>query len=287
MKELLLKIFIVAMVYHAFENRVCAQPYIDLINIRNVKSPDVGFFRHNKNETELSYVNISSTLPLLFNNKKDGIIISPFYEQWSSAISGIDSFRKTHFGIALPLSLLETINSKWSLLVTSIVRINDTSLSRGSKWQFGGAILAAHKNANGKFTYKFGAYINGDLFGLFVMPLLGIDWNISPATNLFGILPGNLTLEHRLTKILFCGATFRAITNSYTDFNNHYWRIDENQLGLFADCYLTKNIVLNMEAGHSFFRKIRTGMRKGTRTDWMANDNMYLKLALAYRLRLK
>jgi hypothetical protein len=264
-----------------------AQPYIDVLNIRYAKSPDAGFFQHNKNATRLNYFNASSTLPLLFHNKKDAIILSPFYEQWSAHISGVDSFQQRHFGLVFPVSLLKSISSAWSLLLTPIVRINDTALNSNSRWQYGGAVLASHKNAGGNFTYKFGVYINVDLFGLFVMPLIGIDWRIGPRTNLFGVLPGNLTMENKLSNHFYWGATFRAITNSYADLDNHYWRVDENQLGLFADCYVSKNIVLNIEAGHSLFRKIRTGIKNESRTDWKANDNVYLKLALAYRMRLK
>jgi hypothetical protein len=61
--------------------------------------------------------------------------------------------------------------------------------------------------------------------------------------------------------------------------------VDENQLGIFADWYVTKKIVFNIEAGHSVFRKIRTGIKNETRSDWQANDNMYAKLGLAYRIR--
>jgi len=261
-----------------------AQPYIDIVNIHYCKSPDIGFFQHNKKATQLNYFDASATLPVLFKNKKDAIIFSPYYEQWEAKIREVNRFRKNHFGIGFPVSFLKSIGPKWTLLITPIVRINDTSVNSKSKWQFGGAALVSHKSSDKQFTFKFGIYINGDLFGLFVMPLIGIDWKINARTNLFGILPGSLTLEHRLKKFLYYGAAFRAFTNSYSDINR-YWRVDENQLGIFADCYLTKKIVLNIETGHSIFRKIRTGIKNETRTDWQASDNFYVKLVLAYRIR--
>ena len=58
----------------------------------------------------------------------------------------------------------------------------------------------------------------------------------------------------------YYGANFRAITNSYKK-TQGYWRIDENQLGLYLDTYLSKNLVFNVEAGHSIYRKIRTGIK--------------------------
>ena len=77
------------------------------------------------------------------------------------------------------------------------------------------------------------------------MPLAGIDWKINARNNLFGILPGNLTYEHKINEHFYYGANFRAITNSYAK-SNGYWLIDENQLGLHLDTYLTKNLVLNV-----------------------------------------
>jgi hypothetical protein len=61
--------------------------------------------------------------------------------------------------------------------------------------------------------------------------------------------------------------------------------VDENQVGIFADWYVSGKVVFNIEAGHSVFRKIRTGTKNKARTDWQANDNMYLKFGLAYRIR--
>ena len=288
MKKYLLHVMCGILLAHLFLEKCDAQPYIDVINIRYAKSPDAGFFQHNKNETELNYLNVSTTLPVLFHNKKDALIFSPFFEQWSTRIAAPGNFNKYHYGLVLPVSLLKSIaNSKWTILLTPIVRMNDISINSKSKYQFGGALLANHKNANGKLTYKIGVYMNGDFFGLFAMPLLGIDWQINNKTNLFGVLPGNLTLEHQASKKFYYGATFRAITNSYADSGKKYFRIDENQLGIFADYYLTKNIVLNLEAGHSLFRMIHTGTKNEMKTDWQANDNVYLKLAIAYRLRLR
>ncbi|HQW85048.1 MAG TPA: hypothetical protein PK987_11320, partial [Ferruginibacter sp.] len=63
--------------------------------------------------------------------------------------------------------------------------------------------------------------------------------------------------------------------------------IDENQLGLYLDAYLSKSIVLNMEVGHSLFRKVRTGVKDVFISDAGVNDNFYFRISLAYRVRFK
>ncbi|MBC7826275.1 MAG: hypothetical protein H7122_00910 [Chitinophagaceae bacterium] len=263
-----------------------SQPYIDIVNTQFINSPEYGIINQNKNSGSLKHYSIGTTIPFQFRNKSDAIIVSPGYEVWSltSASSGGDL--KKQYSVVWPVSFLKTLsNPDWSILVTAIYRKNGYALSMKHNWQIGGALLVNFK-ANENLRYKMGLYINKEFFGIFLMPLVGIDWQISKKTNLFGNLPGSLTIEHKLHKNIYSGASFRAITNSYR-LDTGYWRIDESRLGVFLDYYFSKNFVLNAEAGHSVFRKIRTGIKDKFRKDLMINDNSYFKLGLSYRIRFR
>ena len=268
--------------------KVIAQPYIDIINCRVVKSPDMGSAGKNKNATELNYFNVSATVPVPFKNKKDVIVFSPFFERWSSTVASVNVCNQFHYSVALPVSLIKSIpGSSWTLLTTGIIRMNDMTISTSGKWQFGGALFAANYRKNKNLVYKLGLYINGEFFGLFIIPLVGIDWRINDKTNLFGVLPASMTLERKLGDHFYTGITLRTFTNSYHDSGATYFRIDENQLGAFFDYYITKHIVLNVEAGHSILRKIRSGIKHEESFNWNARDNPYFKVMLAYRIRTK
>ena len=268
---------------------IAAQPYLDLVNARFTSSPGGGLVNHNKEKVKLTYYNISTTIPILFKNKKDALIVSPFFERWQLR------FNNTHhgyYGLALPVSLLKQITKGWSVIITGIVRMNDT-VGFTMKRQVGGAVLLNYKPSE-NLTYKFGAYLNGEYVGLFIMPLLGIDWRINDKDCVFGVLPGNLTYQHLHSRNVAYGVTFRAQTNSYNRPTAKYIRIDENQLGGFVDFYLSKNIVLNLETGHSLFRKIRTDQVHPCTNgcdnkyyDYNVNDNIYFKTSLAYRLTIR
>ena len=263
-----------------------AQPYMDLLNIQYASSPDRSVIDQKKNATCLRNFSIQTTIPFQFRNKTDAIIASPSFETWSTEVRNInEGFRNQH-SLALPVTYLRTLgNPDWRMLSTVIIRRNGYEFGLKDDWQVGGAVIAGFK-ANENLTYKLGVYANREFFGLFVMPLLGIDWQISKRTNLFGILPGNLTLEHKLKRNLFTGASFRAITNSYRT-PTGYWRLNENRLGCFLDYYLSKQIVLNLEGGHSILRKLNTGGNDNVDVDWKAKDNLYIKLSLAFRLRFR
>lgn len=267
--------------------KAIAQPYIDIINTRLVKSPDIGITGKDKNATVLDYYNISATLPVLLKSKSDAVVFSPFFERWSTTVENVNACNQYHYGLAFPVSLLKSIpRSNWSLLTTCIVRMNDRTINADSKWQLGGALLANYRKDN-HITYKVGLYVNGEFFGLFIIPLLGIDWLINDKTNLFGVLPAGMTLERKLSGHFYTGATFRTFTNSYHDSAQTYFRIDENQLGVFFDYYINKHLVLNFEAGHSLLRKIRSGIKHEESFNWNAGDHPYFKIMLAYRIRTR
>jgi hypothetical protein len=184
-----------------------AQPYIDLINTRYLNSPNNGIWRQNEEKIKINYYNFSTTLPLQFKNK-NAFIFSPYYEQWE--ISSYYKFKTKSW--ALPLSFLKNFkNNKWSLLATVIVRANkETAYNAGRGdfanyfYQYGGAVIGSYKK-DGSLTFKAGLYYNKEFFGNFYMPLLGIDWKLNGRNNLFGVLPGNMSLQSFFIMELFSG----------------------------------------------------------------------------------
>ena len=259
---------------------LAAQPYLDIVKFKYSNSP--GSSSKNKNNVKLRYFSFETNIPVQFKNKKDALIFSPYYERWWSQI--IYNPKQAHYGIGLPVSLIKSFpKSKWSILVNVIARLNDNSCKRNANLQIGGATIINYKR-NENLTWKLGIYVNNEFFGVFVMPLAGIDWKINERNTLFGVLPGNLIYEHKINKWIYYGTCFRAITNSYKN-GNGYWRIDENQLGLYLDTYLAKNFVLNVEAGRSVLRKLRTGIKNISTYDTKVNDNLYFRVSLAYRVR--
>jgi len=265
----------------AFVIKGTAQPYIDLVSCRYTASP--GFTSTSKANV-LNYANLSSTLPLKFKNN-DYLILSPFFEKWTAQMN-TEHPKQCYYGLGLPLTYLKNIKeSNTSFSATAILRMNDETIDKHGKLQIGGAALMLAKKSE-SMTWKFGLYVNGDLFGIFIIPLAGIDWKIDEKSNLFGILPANLTYERKAGNKLYYGLNFRTFTNSYAK-DTGYWRVDENQLGAFVDQYLTKHLVVNAEFGSSILRKIRTGTERKAKENWNIKDNYYLKISFAYRMRLR
>ncbi|MBL0057077.1 MAG: hypothetical protein IPP31_13030 [Chitinophagaceae bacterium] len=230
----------------------------------------------------LQRLNVSTNLPVEFRNKRDAVVFSPFFDHWNMKTDRGGS--QNYYSLALPVSFAHApLKKGFGFMLTGIVRMNDSSISKKTRVQLGGAAILSYKSRD-NLTWKLGCYVNNELFGVFVMPLAGIDWRIDERNALFGVLPGSLTYEHKINTQFYYGGTFRAITNSYGT-GKGYWRVDENQLGIYGDAYLGKHFVVNLELGHSLFRKLRTGEKHVSKQDLGVRDNLYGRVSIAYRIR--
>ena len=281
-----------------------AQPYIDIVQVKYTHSPGAGLWGQKNQPNYFEYYNAAINLPFVVRKDSSIILISPFVERWdinfTNAIGNYNDLPNHLNGLVLPVTYIRQVSKSWSITLSAIPRWNgnNTAIFKNS-FQMGAAVLASYKKTS-KLVLNAGLYYNAELSGLFFMPLLGIDWQMGDKDNLFGVLPGNLVFEHKISSHFYCGANFKAITNTYdagsiiystnngTAANDKYLRIDDNQLNLFVDFYFLKHLVLNFEAGHSAFRKMRIGLKepavKYYYKDKM-NDAFLLKLSMNYRLR--
>lgn len=259
-----------------------AQPYVDPIQVRYMNA----FRANNTPATPFTHLWVGSDLPI----KLEGdalLLLSPFYEQWSLDSADTEEIYPTVHSLALPVGLILPFReSKWSITAVPILRSNGEELFAANTLQFGGVAFASFARKPDQ-KFRFGVYANAEFFGLFVIPLIGCDWRIDHRNYLFGVLPGRLTFEHEWNKKFYGGVIFRAPTSSYRLADGSFIRLDDNQLSVFIDYYLTKHFCLSLEPGFGVFRRIRTGINTKeylTKVNW--GDGWFLKLSASYRIRL-
>lgn len=261
-----------------------SQPYVDPLNIRYTKA----FENENHSGTPFQHLYIGSDMPMRLNSGKL-IVISPFFESWNIDSSDNKNFLPTVSTIALPvIAQLPLVKDKWSIQIGVIPRYNSEGLEiNGNTFQIGGIVVANYIKKP-TLKYRFGVYVNKEFFGAFIIPLAGIDWKINDRDYLYGLLPGRLSYEHKLSAQFYWGANFRFITNSYLLNNGSYLRIDDNQLSAYLDFYPSRRIVLTGEAGYGIFRKLRSGngFNKDYTHDYDWGDGLFIKLNASYRIRL-
>jgi hypothetical protein len=268
-----------------------AQPYLDLGQVTFWASPG-----ENNQPKKFNQLRSQFNLPII--NKKDSsvFLINPIWEErW---IQVNDTSRNVNLrGLITWFTYTHKLGKKWSLMIAAIPRwVGEPSVQFSEGFQMGGAVLLTRKFKPG-LQLKAGMYYNKEFFGNFFLPLVGIDWQINKKMNLFGILPGSLTFEHRVTDRLAWGTALRTFTNSHrlvegslVQFED-YIRINDVQLGIYSDFYLTKKIVFNLEAGHTLLREFSSAKEGLTGKDNLTvladKDNFYFKASLQYRLRFR
>jgi hypothetical protein len=278
-------LFFLVFSFSVSQNYLSAQPYFDIANIHYINSPEKKLFDSQDNPSDINYISVQIGLP--FKLKEDVLILNPFFERYQLKLQPGTNNTQALNSFGLPVTFLKQWkNPKWKTGFAFIPRLNgDFYKIVGSGYQFGGAVLAIYKKKE-NLKYKFGVYYNREFFGPFILPLLGIDWNVNERINLFGVLPGNMVLEYRFCSVLFGGINFKSITNSYRFNGLSYLKVSDNYLKLFLDCYLVKNIVINLEAGHSVLRKYTTGNTDKLFVQNKFEDGLLLKAGLSYRIRL-
>lgn len=270
-----------------------AQPYIDIVRLNYTYSPKQGL-NEKKYPLQSNFFTADVTFPIELKKGGDAIIINPFFTNNEGEVTNND-FHAVSKALLIGF-LKKDIFQNWNLLSSFIVRRNtDGEVDSNDGWQYGGILLATWKKSQ-DISFKFGFYYNKEFFGNYFMPLVGLDWKIDSKNNLFGVLPGYMIFEHKVTPKFYYGFAFRAFTNSYRKEvidpfmgGSNYLRIDDNPLGIYADTYLSKKIVLAVETGYTVLRRYRYGFKEEnvhTKTDYK-NDNFYFKASLAYRLRLR
>lgn len=267
-----------------------AQPYLDIVKLNYSYSPKQGL-NDKTSPLQSNYFSADVTVPIELKKGGDAFLINPFFTNNQGTVSTED-FHVQSAGLFIGF-LKKDIFKDWNLMSSFIVRQNkEAGLKFPDDWQYGGVLLTTWKK-NQDLSFKFGLYYNKEFFGNYFIPLVGIDWKINEKTNLFGVLPGNMVFERKTSQRFYYGFAFRALTNSYRLWSafegGNYLRIDDNQLGMYADTYLSKKIVLSVESGYTILRRYRYGqiwVGSDIKTDYK-NDNFYFRASLAYRLRFR
>ncbi|MFM8949287.1 MAG: hypothetical protein ACKOKB_00730, partial [Bacteroidota bacterium] len=263
--------------FYCLVGTAIAQPYFDVAGVQYWNSPAS---MHADSVGEQSFT-ASISLPLNVAPRFK-LIFSPAYEQRLESGSGLKDPWKLE-GLALPLNFVfYAADSTRMLSVTAINRFNGYSqLLVDDGWQLGGAVVGS-KRFGKKLWLRLGAYYNNEFFGGYFLPLAGIDWRISVSWRLFGLLPSNMRLQHRLSERCNAGLSFKSSKGSYLNPQGGYVKLYDNQLYVYADCRLISKLVLVAEVGHSAFRTIS---KRGEGAEFqLQSDGPIIKCGLFYRI---
>lgn len=272
-----MKFLILALIF-GFGSVLWSQNYIDLANVYWRTSPS-NSLDGTTDKVNFNTYAIDAKVPIVLSKKSTLIfgfdISNNNIHNESTSESTI--FSSTIFQAGYELKCNDHFKTVFMLLPK--LSTNFTGGIDSKDFQFGGMALSTMNR--GDIDWRFGFYVNSDLFSVMIVPLLGFNWKINENWRWKVMLPVNLELSRIMNKKWIAGLLFVGANSSYrlrqqlnpnttypTNYQPYLDKADNNAW-LFSDIYLTKNIVLNLKAGHSIFRKYRI---------YDANDKLGLKL---------
>ncbi|PHR47650.1 MAG: hypothetical protein COA32_06760 [Fluviicola sp.] len=223
------KLVLVLLLFVVSERGI-AQEYIDIFKSDYTISLS-NSFDSSATETHLQEMNGDLTLPIKVSDRF-AFLTGITYENISASFDP-NRRRESVTGLTLKLGANVKHNSKWSGTYMLLPKISsDLRKISNNDFQFGGAVLMKYSKLE-NFNYKFGVYANKELFGTFIVPILGFYYlDSSEKFEAKVLLPLSVDLNYSMTNSFQVGLNFKGQVRSYNL---------NSALGNEADRYLAKS----------------------------------------------
>jgi hypothetical protein len=273
--------------------RLNAQPFVDLINYNHQN-----FFSH-YNDSANSPVYIQDNLLNLFvpvKFKNDNVLIIRVNSEKAIVNrEGPSPLKENLFSVSLPLGFMYVEpGKKWKFTGIFIPKLNsDMRDDLDNDFQFGGIVLVTRVYRS-DLQVKLGLYYNREFWGNFFMPLAGVDWKINDRWQMYGVMPSNFRMEYKLSKNWNTGLGWRSFQRSFRlseTFNNDFIWVKENQLKVYFEGFVYKNLILTADVYRSITYELSRNdysdvnlKKSGLSTFEPFQNNMGFTLGFAYRI---
>lgn len=234
---------------------ICSgQQYVDLARIEyNHGIPQT--FNDTTGTGSFSELILDLLAPIVINDRF-AIVTGVLLER--TDISLLPGKEASLYGNMVKLGAKIKHNEKWSGTYLVLPKLSsDLKKIRNRDLQIGAvALIKRHVNSN--FNYRFGIYLNSDLYAPMIVPFAGVyllknNWEVKAA------LPINAEINRQFGAHSKIGARFDGINKSYylNDGTNQYVEKVNNELGILARL-MFGNYHFQFFSGHSLGRSFRT-----------------------------
>ncbi|MEZ4721547.1 MAG: DUF6268 family outer membrane beta-barrel protein [Flavobacteriales bacterium] len=292
-----LKQYLITTTLATLASSVFAQNYLDVIKLDHTE----GLTQYSDSAHEPTAFNESTadiTLPIVIS-EKTAIVTGTWLEHSHFQIA--DQNPRDLYSTLLKIGLNHKIDSHWSATLVLLPKLSsDLKVVDKNQFQLGALALMKYE-VNPSLSYKFGAYINNDLYGPMLVPIVGLYFNKGP-WEVNAALPITADASYGITKSVRVGAKFLGTNKSVrlNDGSDTYIHRINNELSTYLS-YRLGNIVVLAHGGYSAGRSfdsyqngdkmnlavsaLRIGDKRQA-TSGSFGDGAFVKLALHYRINL-
>jgi hypothetical protein len=257
-----------------------------------IGSFDVGYsyspFTVNHKKMSIQQTNASLSVPLI-NNFKDGkldfLMAGVSYSGLTLSGTG-QTFGGTEFySISVPITFQKSFSQKYALLVSAIPTLS-SDLKDVSGDDISYSAFAMLKIRTSKtFSYAIGAGYSRQFFGSILLPVIGIDWQISDKLSLSGTLPVSEKLKYQLSdkSIIGLSSDFGIGGGSYRlskKTGSNYLQVQQYKNTLFYNYQLAKNFSVQISGGYNFVQKLDL-YNKDQKVNWAPFNDLNKRVPLA------
>ena len=223
---------------------------------------------------------------------------------WSVKYDTEQEWPINYYSLGLTLAYNQKFSNDNSFLFVFIPRYNSDLLNSSTKaWQFG--FLSYYtKRSSEKYLWKVGAYVNTEFFGLFAVPIYGIDWDINSRWSFTGDIPIWAKINYKVSEKLNLGFSYMALVSSYRltgEFNNDYILRFAIEPVVYVEIPVVKNFYLKGKVGYTMGRDYPV-YNSDDKLNWklsmiefgdertslnpVVKDGMFFEISLVYKVNV-
>ena len=238
-------------------------------------------FKINNKDVGIQQVNGQLTVPL-YNTLKDGkydfFLAGVGYNGLLLSGTG-NQFGSTSFhSVSVSLTWQKAFSPKYAL-ITSFTPMLSSDLKdiSGEDMTYSGAVLFKIRKS-AKLSWSFGAAFSKQFFGTVLVPVVGVDWNISDKLTLSATLPVSEKLSYQLSRKSFIGINndFGIGGGTYRlsqKMNGDYFQVRQVKTTFFYEYHLAGNFSVNINAGYNFGQQLDL-YAKDQKVNWVPFNNL-------------
>ncbi len=252
-------------------------------------------------KSNIQYLSGFINVPIALGDKST--ILAGFRgNMWTVKYSPEQVWPENYYSLGLTLGYNHRFDEKKSFLFILLPKLNSDFRNINSNALQLGFFTTYSKRSSEKFLWKVGMYFNTEFFGPFVVPLFGLNWDVSPKLSISGDLPIYAKIKYNLNNNFSTGAGYIALVSSYRlsgEFNDAYTSRYAIEPYVFAEVKFLKQLYFNGKLGYTMGRKYPV-YAKDDRLDWQLLfikfgddrtqlnpeilDNFFFELGLAFKV---
>ena len=244
-----------------FTHALCAQDYVDVVKL-NYNNTSLNTFKDHNASTRVQELDLELTMPLAINSSTN-FLTGFLYERIQTKLFA-DESENVFSSVVLKVGFAKTYAGRWSGTYMLLPKIaSDFQKISKKDFQLGGFFLLRYAKTE-QLLYKVGLYANGELFGPWIVPLLGMYY-LSPTkkTEVNLTVPIVADVNYAFRPRVAIGFNYSGqvrtyhLTSTPTSDNPAYVARATNEVSTYLKFNLGKNLILQTKVGHSAGRYYR------------------------------